>query len=415
MEMRSTLTPRSLLRLALLATLAATALIGVSVVVGAVLPRGDQMLYSHAPGWRSGPWSIFVMDVERRLAHRIAYNWTRGNPALPVSWSPDGQRIAYMSYPDRRETYLYNLATGRRQQIRIAAAADVQSAAWSPDSRRLAFLGGEGEAQVYVIDAEGGEALRVTPRGRGYMHLVWSADGQRIAFQNNASDSDIFVAQADGSAFANLTQSRRWRDINPAWSPDGQRIAFFSDRSEGFYDLYVMDADGRGMRRYHAAGSSGLSPMIDITWRAQWSPDGRFIAFGSFSWRGGADVYLTNLETGRTTNLTDDTNADSNPVWSPDGALLAFESRREGAWNAYLLDIACAAQPEGCAHTEHALIAAEGNFRRPVWSHDGSRIALSTSAGGGWSIAAALAAPLRDAPVLLTAGRGISFAPAWRP
>ena len=72
---------------------------------------------------------------------------------------------------------------------------------------------------------------------------VYSPDGRKIAFGSSRSgDFEIYVMNADGSDVVRLTQSSGL-DVRPAWSPDGKRIAFTSNR-DGNYDIYIVNADG---------------------------------------------------------------------------------------------------------------------------------------------------------------------------
>ena len=69
--------------LASLMTAAGAMVIALTVIIGAALPKSDQLLFSSAPGWRPGPWEVFVMDVGRQIAHRVADNRTAAIPASP--------------------------------------------------------------------------------------------------------------------------------------------------------------------------------------------------------------------------------------------------------------------------------------------------------------------------------------------
>ena len=107
------------------------------------------------------------------------------------------------------------------------------------------------------------------------------------------------------------------------WNPKtGNDIAFVSDRS-GSPQIYIMSSDGTNLRRLITAGGDASSPS--------WSPNGLFIAF---SWRvtdtGTYDIYVIEIASGRTIQLTHDAGRNEHPYWSPDGRHLVFESNRSG-------------------------------------------------------------------------------------
>ena len=97
-------------------------------------------------------------------------------------------------------------------------------------------------------------------------------DGQLIAFSSTRNgDLDIYVMNADGSGVRQLTDNPGL-DGSPAWSPGGGLIAFTSER-DGDSDIYVMNADGSGVTR--------LTEHPGDDWGPDWSPDGQLIAFTS--------------------------------------------------------------------------------------------------------------------------------------
>jgi Tol biopolymer transport system component len=184
---------------------------------------------------------------------------------------------------------------------------------WSPDGRRIAFVSDRdrnGPFEVYVMNAKGGDQRRVMRmKGGGSTEPAWSPDGRRIAFAGN---DGLYVVNADGSGLRRLTGSGE----TPAWSPDGRRIAFTS-RQDGNDEVYVMNADGTGQRNLTR---NAAADHVD---GGGWSPDGRRIVFHSN--RGGnRDIYVMSADGSGQRNLTRNPAADLFAAWSPDGRRIAF-------------------------------------------------------------------------------------------
>ena len=123
----------------------------------------------------------------------------------------------------------------------------------------------DGNPEIYVMNANGTEMVRLTndPGKDGFP--TWSPDGSRIAFQSDQDGNfEVYVMDADGSNLVRLTDDPAG-DGFPDWSPDGSSIAFASDR-DGNFEIYVMDADGGNPIRITSDPAANGKPV--------WSPDG---------------------------------------------------------------------------------------------------------------------------------------------
>jgi dipeptidyl aminopeptidase/acylaminoacyl peptidase len=159
-----------------------------------------------------------------------------------------------------------------------SARGDVQTPAWSPDGRKLAFVSErDGNAEIYVMNADGSGQENLTRQPASDSHPSWSPNGRKLAFVSRRdTNSEIYVMNADGSGLRRLTRTPR-DDRGPAWSPDGRAIAFVRTKcvpsppcatAYGTY-LYVVNADGSGLRRLTTVRGHALTPS--------WSADGKTI------------------------------------------------------------------------------------------------------------------------------------------
>jgi len=226
---------------------------------------------------RTGRSEIWIMDFDG-YGQRAITNF--GSLSLTPRWSPDDTRIAYTSYASGNpDIYIFSLETFRRIPFPMFRGLNT-TPAWAPDGKRMAFCSSmSGDPEIYVSDVNGGNL-------------------QRLTFSPGV-------------------------DISPVWNPKtGNDIAFVSDRS-GSPQIYIMSSDGTNLRRLITAGGDASSPS--------WSPNGLFIAF---SWRvtdtGTYDIYVIEIASGRTIQLTHDAGRNEHPYWSPDGRHLVFESNRSG-------------------------------------------------------------------------------------
>jgi Tol biopolymer transport system component len=223
---------------------------------------------------------------------------------------------------------------------------------------------------VFVMDVDGSNVVEVAadPAGPEF-DGAWSPDGEWIVYRDSTrginEDDEIFVVAADGSERRNITNDAA-NDWGPDWSPDGSTIVFNSDREGGRLGGFLVEPDG----------SSLLALDID-TWveYPSFSPDGARIAFMGHD-GGDYEIYVAEVASGATEQLSDSPGDDGWPVWSPDGSTIAFTSERDD----------CAFRPpdEDCWQTEpddqHRdtwLMDVDGSDQRRVSTETGQFVAWS--------------------------------------
>ncbi len=184
----------------------------------------------------------------------------------------------------------------------------------------------DGTEKRIVFDSVGEDRYR---GDLGVFGPTWSDDGTWLAFGvglpfSPVSDVDIWKSRADGSEAVNLTPDSDANDALPDFSPDGRRIVFRSSR-DGNKEIYLMNADGTGVRRLTHTEATNTMPSFS------WSGDR--IAFVSTR-DGDYEIYILDLEEdgspGEVRRMTNSPGRDMHPKFSPDDQWLLFASQRGG-------------------------------------------------------------------------------------
>lgn len=254
--------------------------------------------------------------------------------ALPAEPLPANGIVAYVSSNSSGER-LFSLRPGENLPgTELAQFPDFQGLAWAPDGSKLAFSAADGTGyHIYVIDADGSNETVLT-QGRVIDEApAWSPDGTQIAFQSNRSDpnvgkvgyspvDDIYVMAADGSGLRSLTNGTS-NDVSPTWSPDGSTIVFSSDASGDRFQIFSLDLASGEQRQLTDEAGDNYGPA--------WSPNGREIAFVS-NRTGNADVWMMSSDGFNQVDLTNNPSEDTSPVWAPNGQEIMFVTDRNPAF-----------------------------------------------------------------------------------
>ncbi len=182
-------------------------------------------------------------------------------PIISPSWSPDGTKVAYVSFELRKPViYVQDLVTGARRIVSNEKGSN-SAPAWSPDGTRLAVtLSRDGHSQVYGVNADGSGLRRLSNSNGIDTEPQFSADDQTIYFTSDRSGGpQIYKMSASGGAASRVTFNGSY-NISPRLSSDGKTLAWISQRDGGF-SLYAMDlASGQELRLADGASEPSFSP-----------------------------------------------------------------------------------------------------------------------------------------------------------
>jgi Tol biopolymer transport system component len=193
---------------------------------------------------RSGNPDIWVMDRDGGNLANLTQNQAKDHSP---AWSPDGDWIAFASVRDSVYWELYLMRPDGSDVQRLTWWEDASdlSPSWSPDGSRIAFASKrDGNWEIYAMDRDGSNLVRLTSHPADDTNPAWSPDGSRIAFESTRDGyADIFIMPAIGGEGVNISNAPFSSEHGPTWSPDGGRLAFYSDR-DGDWDIFVMASDG---------------------------------------------------------------------------------------------------------------------------------------------------------------------------
>ena len=192
---------------------------------------------------------------------------------LTPRFSPNSQKITYMSYVNRNNprVYIFDIETGQ-QEIVGEFPGMTFAPRFSPDGKKIVMSYADpdiGNSEIYILDLSTRVSKRVTNSSAIDVSASFSPDGKYIVFNSDRSGRrHLYVAKSDGSDVKRISREGG-SYYTPVWSPRGDMIAFTKQEGGQFY-IGVMEKNGSNERMiaksYHVEGPT-------------WAPNGRYLLY----------------------------------------------------------------------------------------------------------------------------------------
>ena len=324
-----------------------------ALVIGKIEPQADGRLevrfrlFDVQKQSQLASYSYVVAPAQlRATAHRIAdviYEKLTGEKGVFST------KITYVVKRGTRYELQVSDADGANAQTVLASNEPIISPAWSPDGGRIAYVSFDQKKPVVVVQNLAQGATRVVAAFWGNNSApAWAPDGAKLAVTLTKDDiAQIYVIAATGGEPRRMTVTPAI-DTEANYSPDGKWIAFTSDRG-GSPQIYRMPAAGGPAQRLTFEGTYNVRPRH--------SPDGKSIAFVQRE-SGRFRIAVLEIDTGQVTVLTDGT-LDDSPSYAPNGKMILYETQANGRGQL------AAVSSDG--RVRQRLVSSAGDVRDPAW------------------------------------------------
>ncbi|MCL4708877.1 PD40 domain-containing protein [bacterium] len=268
-------------------------------LVPAVSPNGKQIVYVANKNLSD---ELYLLSenadgsfVDRRL---IKGGQSRDFETLrffdtSISWSRDGERIAFVSKSNRDDAiYVMNPHTGEiNHRLVFPELNGLLSPNFSPAGDHLVFVGIRGgRSDLYLVNLGNGKLQRLTNDIYAEKHPQWSPDGSSIVFAtdrgNDTQIENLLFGEYELALYAlangeiRVITELHGNAINPQWSPEGREIAFVSDH-QGIANVYRLNLTSNEIVPVTTL-RNGVAGITESTPAMSWSADGRMLVFSAF-------------------------------------------------------------------------------------------------------------------------------------
>ena len=254
---------------------------------------------------KAGPrYQLLVADADGADPQTVV---TSAEPLLSPKWSPDGSRLAYVSFENKKPVvYVQSLANGERRAVANFRGSN-SSPAWSPDGRRLAVtLTKDGTSQIYLMNADGSGLTRLMTSAAIDTEAAFSSDGTWLLFTSDRGGTpQIYRTNLVSGAVERLTFEGSY-NVTPRPLPDGSGFVYVR-RDNNRFQLAFMDYATR-QTQILTAGPGDESPSV--------APNSKLIIYAAES--GGRGILAAVSSDGRIKQRLVAPSTDvREPAWGP--------------------------------------------------------------------------------------------------